>query len=289
MQVAEHLNPSALNRVLLLSDGHVNQGLTDQEEIAEKVAGLSQRGVSTSAFGLGLDFDEDLMGAIATAGDGTLAHIESPQQLKDLYASELQGLATTIGRKVSLGVRAKNGAEVVDVLNDLPVTDYGNHQLPSLRLGQELNVAVRLQLPAWSANQEICSVRLAWDAPGESLRSTLVEHLTLPVMSAAEVMGLEADEKVIEEFTVLQANRSRRQAIEQLDDGDYQAAEGTLGKVYASLSSLKPSHRLKRELQLINEKKAMLKTNRNRTRKGLRREALRSGLHVWEADESKES
>ena len=238
---------------------------------------------------IGLDFDEDLMGAIATAGDGTLAHIESPQQLKDLYASELQGLATTIGRKVSLGVHAKNGAEVVDVLNDLPVTDYGNHQLPSLRLGQELNVAVRLQLPAWSANQEICSVRLAWDAPGESLRSTLVEHLTLPVMSAAEVMGLEADEKVIEEFTVLQANRSRRQAIEQLDDGDYQAAEGTLGKVYARLSSLKPSHRLKRELQLINEKKAMLKTNRNRTRKGLRREALRSGLHVWEADESKES
>ncbi|KZR64531.1 hypothetical protein [Prochlorococcus sp. MIT 1303] len=116
------------------------------------MAGLSQRGVSTSAFGLGLDFDEDLMGAIATAGDGTLAHIESPQQLKDLYASELQGLATTIGHKVSLGVRAKNGAEVVDVLNDLPVTDYGNHQLPSLRLGQELNVAVRLQLPAWSAN-----------------------------------------------------------------------------------------------------------------------------------------
>ncbi len=289
MQVAEHLNPSALNRVLLLSDGHANQGLTDQAEIAEKVAGLSQRGVSTSAFGLGLDFDEDLMGAIATAGDGTLAHIESPQQLKDLYASELQGLATTIGRKVSLGVRAKNGAEVVDVLNDLPVTDYGNHQLPSLRLGQELNVAVRLQLPAWSANQEICSVRLAWDAPGESLRSTLIEHLTLPVMSAAEVMGLEADEKVIEEFTVLQANRSRRQAIEQLDDGDYQAAESRLDMVYADLSSLKPSHRLKRELQLVNEKKAMLKTNRNRARKGLRRESLRSSLDVWEADESKES
>ncbi|MFL0770766.1 MAG: VWA domain-containing protein, partial [Prochlorococcus sp.] len=51
MQVAEHLNPAALNRVLLLSDGQANDGLTDQDEIAEKVAGLGQRGVSTSAFG----------------------------------------------------------------------------------------------------------------------------------------------------------------------------------------------------------------------------------------------
>ena len=32
-------------------------------------------------------------------GDGTLAFIESPGQLADLYASELQGLATTAGRR----------------------------------------------------------------------------------------------------------------------------------------------------------------------------------------------
>ncbi|MFL0758827.1 MAG: VWA domain-containing protein [Prochlorococcus sp.] len=289
MQVAEHLNPAALNRVLLLSDGQANEGLTDQDEIAEKVAGLGQRGVSTSAFGLGLDFDEDLMAAIATAGDGTLAHIESPQQLEDLYASELEGLATTIGRRVSLGIRAKHGAEVVDVVNDLTLTDFGNHQLANLRLGQELNVAVHLQLPAWRANQEICSVRLAWDQPGADMRSSLIEQLTLPVMPAAEVNELETDQAVIEEFSVLKANRSRRQALEELDDGDYQAAESRLDMVYADLSSLKPSHRLKRELLLINEKKAMLKTNRNRTRKGLRSESLRSSLDVWEADESKQS
>ena len=152
-QVAQQLDPTALNRVLLLSDGQANEGLTDAAAIAAKVEGLTQRGISTSAFGLGSGFDEDLMGAIASAGDGTLAQIESPKQLADLYASELQGLASTIGRKVSLGIRAKHGAELVDVLNDLPQTVAGNHQLPNLRHGQELNVGVRLQLPAWAANQ----------------------------------------------------------------------------------------------------------------------------------------
>ena len=52
--------------MLLLSDGHVNEGVTDTEVIAKQVAGLSTRGISTSAFGLDKGFDEDLMGAIAS-------------------------------------------------------------------------------------------------------------------------------------------------------------------------------------------------------------------------------
>lgn len=288
-QVAAQLEPSALNRVLLLSDGHANSGLTDQEQIAAHVAGLTQRGISTSAFGLGLDFDEDLMGAIATAGDGTLAHIESPHQLPDLYASELKGLANTAGRKVSIGIHAKNGAEVLDVLNDLPRTSYGNYQLPSLRLGQELNVGVRLQLPAWQPNQEVCSVRLAWDAPGDGVRHKLIEHLSLPVKASADLEQLSRDEEVAEEFAVLQANRARRQAMEQLDRGDVRAAESTLGTSALLLGALSPSARTLRELRLLERKRALLKTDQKRARKGLSKESLRSSLEVWETKEDSDS
>jgi len=52
-EVAEHLDPVAMNRVLLLFDGQANEG-------------HARRGISTSAFGLGDDFDEDLMGAMAS-------------------------------------------------------------------------------------------------------------------------------------------------------------------------------------------------------------------------------
>ena len=97
--MAQQLDPTELSRVLLLSDGQANEGLTNAGTIAAKVEGLTQRGIRTSAFGLGSGFDEDLMGAIAAAGDGTLAQIEPPKQLADLYATEVQGLASTIGRK----------------------------------------------------------------------------------------------------------------------------------------------------------------------------------------------
>jgi Ca-activated chloride channel family protein len=284
-QVAEHLDPAAMNRVLLLSDGQANEGLTDTDQIAAKVAGLTQRGISTSAFGLGDDFDEDLMGAMAAAGDGTLAHIETPSQLADLYASELQGLAGTFGRRVSLGLRGKHGAKVVDLLNDLKSTTAGNHQLPNLRAGQELNVGLRLDLPAWVPNQEILSVRLAWEAPGSGERQSLIEHLQLPVMAGDEIQQLDPDGAVAEQLALLRANRERKRVIADLDRGDVGSASVSLGKLFGDLSAMPATPRLTRELDLLSEKLALLKSDPKRSRKNLRRESQRSSLNVWESDD----
>jgi Ca-activated chloride channel homolog len=281
-QVAQQLDPTGLNRVLLLSDGQANEGLTDAAAIAAKVEGLTQRGISTSAFGLGSAFDEDLMGAIAAAGDGTLAQIESPKQLADLYASELQGLATTLGRKVSLGIRTKGGAELVDQLNELSLTSAGNFQLPNLRYGQELSVGVRLQLPAWAPNQEIASVRLAWDAPQQTGRQELRDSLTLPVKPQAELAELAVDEAVAEQLALLRANRERRQAIEALDQGDVHRAAASLASIDQHLAALPQSDAVMRERQLLQEKHELLQQDRNLSRKRLRRESLRSSLNVWE-------
>ena len=286
IQVAEHLEPNALNRVLLLSDGQANEGLTNTAEIAAKVAGLTAKGISTSAFGLGDGFDEDLMGAMATSGDGTLAFIESPGQLPDLYASELQGLANTLGKRVSIGIRTKQGAELFDVLNDLDATEAGNYRLPNLRAGQELNVGVRLQLPAWMPNQEIASVRLAWDAPGSAERQTLIEHLTLPVKEAAELAGLDTDMAVTEQFALLEANRARRLAIEQLDLGDIEAAETSLDRATALFAAMPGTQLSCREVKLLAEKRTLLRQDRNLSRKRLSRESLRSSTNVWEGSDA---
>jgi Ca-activated chloride channel family protein len=283
-EVASQLDPQGLNRVLLLSDGQANEGLTDHQQIAAKVEGLTQRGISTSAFGLGSGFDEDLMGAVAGAGDGTLAQIESPQQLADLYASELQGLASTVGRKVSLGIRARHGAELVDVLNDLPRTSAGNFQLPNLRYGQELGIGVRLQLPAWAPNQQIASVRLAWRSPERDGRQELIEHLTLPVRPQTELEGLAADPFVAEQLALLQANRDRRLAIEELDRGDLRAAMASLESIDERLAALPQSASVQRERRLLAEKRALMQQDRGLSRKRLRRESLRSSLSVWEGN-----
>ena len=287
MQVAEQLDPKAVNRVLLLSDGHTNHGLTDTDVIAKQVQGLSQNGVSTSAFGLGGGFDEDLMAAIASGGDGTLAFIDNPKQMPDLYANELSGLTNTAAQRLSLGIRTRNGAELIDVLNDLPQTAFGNWQLPNLRFGQELHVAARIQLPAWSTNVEIASLRLAWEQPGESERLSSVEMLSLPVIPAAEIADMAVDPVVAEQFALMQANRERQQAIEALDADDLEAAEQCLMSIDEHLAAMPCSAAINTERHALQRRRSMLHKDRNLSRKSLRREALRSSVNVWEQDEER--
>ena len=64
--------PDASPRVLLLSDGHANEGLCDRGEIAVHVGALLERGVVTSTLGVGDGYDERLLGAMAEAGGGSL-------------------------------------------------------------------------------------------------------------------------------------------------------------------------------------------------------------------------
>ncbi|MFM8442516.1 MAG: vWA domain-containing protein [Methylococcus sp.] len=70
-EVAAHVRADTLSRVLLLSDGQANAGLTDPDRIASQCAELAAAAVSTSTYGLGRDFNEELMDMMARAGHGS--------------------------------------------------------------------------------------------------------------------------------------------------------------------------------------------------------------------------
>ncbi|HEU5115999.1 MAG TPA: VWA domain-containing protein, partial [Isosphaeraceae bacterium] len=116
-----------LNRVILLSDGLANQGVTDPNAIARDVKKLAGRGVGTSTMGLGDDYNEDLLEAMSRAGDGNYYYIQSPENLTSIFEAELSGLMTTTGQKVSLGIETGPGVSVADVLNDFDRLPTGRH------------------------------------------------------------------------------------------------------------------------------------------------------------------
>jgi Ca-activated chloride channel family protein len=67
--------------VLLLSDGQANAGMTSVDEIALQVAQLADTGVTTSTYGLGEGFNEELMVAIARSGRGNGYYSENAEHL----------------------------------------------------------------------------------------------------------------------------------------------------------------------------------------------------------------
>ena len=95
-----------VNRVLLLSDGLANVGVTDPKEL-NKISNeyFSEHRISISTFGVGADYNEDLMSKIAIQGGGLYYFIRSPEQLPDLFKDELQGLSTVIAKNAVLKIK----------------------------------------------------------------------------------------------------------------------------------------------------------------------------------------
>jgi Ca-activated chloride channel family protein len=259
-QVSRHLVPGGLNRVLLLSDGLANVGETRPDAIATDVNRLAREGVSTTTMGLGDDYNEDLLEAMAQSGDGNYYYVESPRQLPDFFQTELHGLMATSGSKVSLGVEPQSGAAVADVLNDLERLPNGRLKLPNLIAGMPVLVVVRLNVPPLPAGGEVCRFRLAWDAPKDAGRQVLTASLQLPAVPEAAWSALAANVEVQERATLLLMARWKKEATRCLERGDRDGALRWINEARSLLASAPPTPETALEAQALAEVEAYLES-----------------------------
>lgn len=252
-QVSQHLDPEYLNRVILLSDGLANVGETNPDTIATDVHGLAKRGVSTTTMGVGDDYCEDLMEAIARSGDGNYYYIASPDQLPEIFQTELRGLMATLGHTVSLGIEPQTEVELIDVFNDLEKNQHGRYMLPNLVAGSPIDIVIRLKIPPMSSATNLCHFRLAWSEPNQEQRQILRTTLNLPVIPFAQSEEFSPNPEVQQQVARLMAVRAKQEAIKNLDQGDIAATGAALqqARIYTMLTS--PSSQRNKDLDALAE------------------------------------
>jgi Ca-activated chloride channel family protein len=103
-QAAAQQNGQALSRVLLLSDGCANQGLCDTAAIARQCAEMAEAGVGTSTYGLGQGFNEELMTAMARAGQGNAYYGQTAEDLMDPFREEFDLMSALCARRLRLAL-----------------------------------------------------------------------------------------------------------------------------------------------------------------------------------------
>lgn len=143
-ELAAHTSANTLSRVLLLSDGQANDGLTDQDEIAGQCAQLAAACVTTSTYGLGRDFNESLMEVMARAGQGQAYYGETAEDLLEPFQREFDLLDALCAKRLRLNVRA----DWIEVsLLNLYVKEGDSTVLPDLAYGSEAWAVLRLKIP----------------------------------------------------------------------------------------------------------------------------------------------
>ena len=148
MRSRAHLTPDGVNRCLLLTDGLANIGLTDPPALAAFAADLRASGIGTSTFGVGQDFDETLLTAIADAGGGHFYFIERPEQIPDHMTSELGELLDTVAREVNVEVKFAPELEVEPlspVAGGIGAPGILRLLIGDLVIGQKVEVVLRVR------------------------------------------------------------------------------------------------------------------------------------------------
>ena len=111
-QVAAHLADEAVGKCLLLTDGLANRGITSHDDLAGHGEQLRARHVNTSTFGIGVDFDERLLAAMARAGGGHFYYIRTAAQIPDFLTSELGETLEVVARDVRVELSAPEGVSL---------------------------------------------------------------------------------------------------------------------------------------------------------------------------------
>jgi Ca-activated chloride channel family protein len=225
-QVADSLVEGGVNRVLLLTDGLANVGMVSTDELAGHAAELRRRGVVTTTFGVGEDFDDGLLRAMADAGGGHFRYIENARQIPDHIAGEVGELLEVAARDVVLEVTGP--VRSVEPLSPYPVEGHGERcriRLGDLVSDQVVEVILRLRFPYGRVGSETGVLVAARSADGaidlgRTVRWTYADDLA----NDRQPRERAVDRPVARAF----AARARSRAVELNRGGQYEAAREAL-------------------------------------------------------------
>ncbi|UCZ90720.1 vWA domain-containing protein [Gordonia sp. WA4-43] len=228
--------------VLIVSDGHVNQGIQDVDALAGVTAKAAADGIVTSTLGYGRGYDETLLSAMAKAGNGNHIFADDPDAAGAAIAGEVDGLLAKSAQAVTLTVRFVPQVQKLALYNDLPVHQTSEREL-MIELG-DLHALERRKLLLQMNVDGLAALGVTQVADLE-LRyvetATLTEHtVTLPI-SVNVVPGDELgdripDPKVQSEKLYQEGQAEKLRASQAFERGDIEGGESALGVARARLT-----------------------------------------------------
>ena len=228
-------------RVLLLTDGHANVGVTDPARLSGMVQGIRGQQISTTTIGFGGDFDETLLTALADAGGGRGYFAEGPEDSPAIFNQEFEGLASAAAQNVSIEITPISDVKFVRVLHEYPTVSVPGGiqaQLGDFYGGETRRVIFEFFVPdvAELGEKHIADVVLRYTSVSDPIE---MHQVTIPihvnVVNVDDADSAEADRDVVDEVLILKAAEDRVRASDLADLGKYDAAASVLEATSESL------------------------------------------------------
>lgn len=215
-------------RVLLVSDGHANHGVTDPEVIGRRAGQFVYDRITTSVLGMGLGYDEVLLESVARRGAGNNYFAAEVGDAVEAIAAECGELLAQRFLSVRLSVTMGNGVKEARVLGDLshrPIADGVQIELGGFMPEQTRSVVLQFdpKQATKPGRRKVATVRVTY-VLADDLEDYSVSHTVWAQVAGPNDRPAKIDREVAAEVVFQEVQRHKRRATDALQAGDLEAA-----------------------------------------------------------------
>jgi len=234
-----HLSRETLSRVVLLSDGLANVGVTDHGAIARMAGAARDGGVRVSTIGLGVDYDEDLMQAIAESGGGKYYYVESPVQLARIFEEELQSAFAARARDVHLAFHGSSAVHSAELIGFSSSNGRDvSADWPDFYAGETRSVLLRLEVDAANDGRlDLGHFDVAWHDAASGASGTLDMPISVGVTEDTAASDRSLDKDVSVEASLAESERNLTGSVKLYEAGKVDEARKENDAVITALKT----------------------------------------------------
>jgi Ca-activated chloride channel homolog len=231
-QLRRHLDREFVNRIVLLSDGLANVGPSRPGDLASLGRDLRRDGMSVTTIGLGDDYNEDLMTALAEASNANYYYVRDAEKLPGIFAEELGAARTLVARGVTIRITVPDGVRIKEIIGQPEIECRGRSAdigLPEYFGGEKRRFLARCVVESKTTEPiEVAAVNLKY----ESVSGGSAE----PQQQAANIRFTEEPQKsdatqraeIAREVAIVDNRLAKERAVKLADEGRSKEAADVL-------------------------------------------------------------
>lgn len=248
-EVQRFKGQDTINRVILMSDGNANIGVTYLPELERMASQGLGSGVSMSSIGVGLDYNEDLMTAMANQGAGNYYFVDDTSRIAAIFTQELKSLAASVARNTALVIKLAPGVSLGE-LYGFPYRESNGSLMISLAefsSEQSKNVLMKLNVPGDAQGKRaILDAQLSYT---DLLHDSKARHQQVSLHSVAtdQADRLEeaVDASVIARVQQVDVAQSMQQAMKLYEKGEAEQAAQVIERQQRRTRSARKRYKIK--------------------------------------------
>lgn len=233
-----------VRRVVMISDGMANVGPSSPDVLGALAARGADGGVQVSAIGVGSDYDEHTLNALAVRSSGRLYHLEQPREMTAILDREIGLLQTTAATGAFIEIVPAPGVDILGadgVRLDRRAGGAAQIPLGTMFGGQHREMLLHVRVNAAGVGEggrALASVRLHFHDPSDSGLERVQEVVArYQVTADQKLVEAHANDRTRTIAATQQAAQITIAAAQQLNDGRFGEADQQLAAAETQLKA----------------------------------------------------